>query len=551
MNKLVAAFILLAYLAAPAMSWAGAKGKITPLSRIDIGDAYSTKVLGLFIGIQNYRDPFWHDLKYPRKDVSDMVAYFTENEAIKLDYKMVLNQDSQTTRDYILNHALDTFDLKNASPEDMVIVYISSHGTLVNELFDVIQEGKPTKSYRKVPYILTSDSRENKITDSAIALRKVTDWFEGLRSRRKVLILDMCHSGRGGKSQLSPDQAALLGSAKGISYVPFEDSQAAIILTACPIGGTSFEDNALQNSVYTHFLLKGMRQGDLNGDGAVTISEAHNYAIDRTRQYTWEHKHYKQVPTTYSKILGKDPLIVYGKPSMPAKPILFSYTQKNHGLELFVDGVHQGLLPKGIPVNPGKHTVALSFKGQTVYRETVRMTPGSDYELPEMTKPKAPQPKTLALLAEGGYRGYLRDEVPQDLLPATASGGFSLYHYNTFSKWIGLSGGFNYGENRDLQQLATQIGLKLTLAEDHLRFFVGPDLLIMFCSYADEQVGGQEVDRTMTLFCPGAEALFLYTFDNGMTLGAGLRAHYMPYTHDGNTHGVVANQGFLSLGYSF
>jgi hypothetical protein len=551
MNKLFAVLFMAILMVAPSATWAGAKGKITPLNRIDIGDAYSTKVLGLFIGIHNYRDPFWNDLKYPRKDVEDMVAYFTENEAIKLDFKMVLNQEAQTTRDHILNHVLDDFEIKNASPEDIVIVYISSHGTLVNELFDVIQDGKPSKAYQKVPYILTSDSLENKIADSAIALRKVTDWFERLRSKRKVLILDMCHSGRGGKSQLSPDQAALLGSAKGISYVPFEDSQASIILTACPMGGTSFEDDDLQNSVYTHFLLEGMRHGDLNGDGAVTISEAHNYSIDRTRQYTWDRKHYKQVPTTYSKILGKDPLIVYGAPSEPATPILFSYAQKNQGLELYLDGIHQGMLPKGIPVRPGEHTVELAYQGHTIYSETVMMAPGSDYQLPEMSKPKAAKPRTLTLMAEGGYRGYLRDEVPDALLPGTATGGFSIYHYNTFSKWIGLSGGFNYGENSDLQQLATQIGLKLTFAKKGLRLFLGPDLLIMFFNYASDRIDGQDVDQTMTLFSPGAEALLMYTFDTGITLAAGARAHYLPYTHNGNTHEVTANQGFLSLGYSF
>lgn len=551
MNRWGVGLLLAIFLLAPEPGWAGPKGKITRLNRIDIGDAYSAKVLGLFIGIQHYRDPFWHDLRYPRKDVADMVAYFTENDAIKLDFQLILDQEANTTRDYILNRALEEFEVKNASSDDIVIVYISSHGTLVSELFDVIQDGKPTKAYRKVPYILTSDSRENKIDDSAIALRKVTDWFERLRSKRKVLILDMCHSGRGGKSQLSPDQAALLGSTKGISYVPFEESQAAIILTACPIGGTSFEDDALQNSVYTHFLLEGMRQGDLNGDGAVTISEAHNYSIDRTRQYTWERKQYKQIPTTYSRILGKDPLIVYGAPSEPATPILFSYTQKNHGLELIVDGLHQGLLPKGVPVSPGKHTIALAFQGHPIYSETIQMTPGSDYELPEMVKPKPPKPKTLTLMAEGGYRGYLRDDVPDALLPGTATGGFSIFHYNTFSDWIGLSGGFSYGENNDLQQLATQIGLKLTFAKKDFRFFFGPDLLIMFLNYASDRIDGQDVDQTMTLFSPGAEAMLMYTFNRGITLAAGARAHYLPYTHNGNTRKVTANQGFLALGYSF
>jgi hypothetical protein len=154
-------------------------------------------------------------------------------------------------------------------------------------------------------------------------------------------------------------------------------------------------------------------------------------------------------------------------------------------------------------------------------------------------------------MGEGGYRGYLRDDVPDALLPETVSGGFSIYHYNTFSKWIGLSGGFNYGANSDLQQLATQIGLKLTLSKDNLRFFLGPDLLIMFFNYASDRIDGQDVDQTMTLFSPGAETLLIYTFDSGLSLAAGVRAHYLPYTHNGSTHSVVANQGFVALGFSF
>jgi hypothetical protein len=531
--------------------WAGPKGKITRLKRIDIGDAYSTKVLGLFVGIRDYRDPYWHDLKYPHKDVDDMVAFFTENEAIRLDYKMVLKQNSQTTRDYLLNNAFKAFEVKNASAEDIVIIYISSHGTLTNELFNEIRDGKPSAEYRKVPYILTSDSSEENIAASAIALRDLTAWFEGLRSRRKVLILDMCHSGRGGKSQLSIDQAALLESAKGISYEPFEDSEASIILTACPIGGTSYEDDDLRNSVYTHYLLEGMRRGDLNADGAVTISEAHNYSIDKTRQYTWKRKQYKQIPSTYSKILGKDPLIVYGRRSEPGRPTLFSYTQNNQGLELILDGIHQGMLPKGVPVSPGRHTITLAYQGNKIYSESVQMTPGSDYQLPDLSSAKKPKPKTLTLLIEGGYRNFLRGDVPEPLLPGVGTIGASIYHYATFSKWIGLSGGFNYGQNSDLRQLATQIGLKFTLAKNDLRFFFGPDLLILFLNYADDRIGDSRVDERMTLFGPGIEGLCMYTFDSGITLGAGMRAYYLPYSHNGNTHDVVANQGFAALGYSF
>jgi hypothetical protein len=209
------------------------------------------------------------------------------------------------------------------------------------------------------------------------------------------------------------------------------------------------------------------------------------------------------------------------------------------------------MLPKGVPVSPGRHTIWLAYQGRKVYSESVQMNPGSDYKLPELAGVKKPKQKTLTLFLEGGYRNFLRGDVPEKLLPGVETMGASIYHYATFSKWIGLSGGFNYGQNSDLMQLAGQIGLKFTVAKHNLRFFIGPDLLILFLNYTDDRLDNLQVDQKMTLFGPGGEILCIYSFDNGITLGAGIRAHYFPFSHNGTTHDVVGNQAFAALGYSF
>lgn len=549
--KVVVVIVLIISVISVGKLWAYSKGKITILKRIDVNDAYTPKVLGLFIGIQEYKDPFWHDLKYPKKDVQDMVDFFTNNPTIELDYKMVLTRPEDTTRDTIFNNRLDEFKMKNSSEKDIVIVYISSHGTLTKELVTIIEDGELRKEPRKVPYILTSDSHEGKVTDSALALGKIIEWFEKLKSRQKVLILDMCHSGDSGKSQLSPDQAAMINSAKGISFTPFEDSRASIILSACPIGGTSFEDKTLENSVYTHFLLEGMNLGDLNGDGAVSISEAHNYSIDKTRQYTWEHKKYKQVPTSYSTILGKDPIFVSGNPVQEGMPTLFSYSSANQEVEIYLDDLYQGMLPKGISVDPGQHKIVCKRDGRKIYSEKINITFGHDYMLPYFEPPGIDKKNSSYFILEGAYRNFYRDQVEKKLTPSIFTGGFSLYHYGFITKWLGLSGGFDYGRNKDLEQYSGRLGIKATSSWGNTSLSIGPDFMFMFFRYASDTLAGKKLDKEMTFFCPGAEVLLAYKFKPGLIIALGARAHYVPYSLDAATNNIVSQQGFAAVGYSF
>ncbi len=56
-----------------------------------------------------------------------------------------------------------------------------------------------------------------------------------------------------------------------------------MVFAACDWGETAREDEGLKNDIYTHFLIEGLNgSADRNIDGAVTATEAHDYARRRT-----------------------------------------------------------------------------------------------------------------------------------------------------------------------------------------------------------------------------------------------------------------------------
>ena len=363
----------------------------------------------------------------------------------------------------------------------------------------------------------------------------------------------MCHSGRFGKSQISRGDLDELSTAKGVQYKEIEDSKASIILAACPMGGISYEDDTLQNSVYTHFLLEGMQYGDLNLDGAVSISEAHNFAIDKTIQFTWNKKEYKQIPTAYSKVLGKDPILVSGSVKSTGNSTLFSFASGNQGVKVFLDENYQGMLPKGVPVETGKHKVECKVDGEVVYSETIEVYPGYDYMLPDLTLHAMKRSRTIFLF-ETAYQTYSRDHVAKGLLPEGALIGVSLYQYQPKKKWFALSCGVDAGQEAHLSQVSARAGVKYTRAFGQARMFLGPDLVLSSFNYdrgdfskASDPIA---VDDQMNFLSPGLEWMWVISVEKA-TVMLGARTCYLHYEFDSEKKGVFSCHGVFSVGYTF
>ena len=124
-----------------------------------------------------------------------------------------------------------------------------------------------------------------------------------LNSYKKVIIiLDCCHGGAAGiRGEISKTLSETSGS--GI-----------FILSATTGSNLAKEVQELENGIFTHFILEGLRKGDadLGGDGLIDIIELFEYASQRCNN------DYSQVATIKSKfeeriVIGKNPLKIKEK----------------------------------------------------------------------------------------------------------------------------------------------------------------------------------------------------------------------------------------------
>jgi len=114
---------------------------------------------------------------------------------------------------------------------------------------------------------------------TAVAANFIHDSMEQSRSRRQIIILDSCFSGAFPRGMVARDDgkvdiAAQLGG------------EGRAILTATGSTQYAFEEDNQELSIYTRFLIQGIRTGDadLDENGIITIGKLHQYAKQKVRE---------------------------------------------------------------------------------------------------------------------------------------------------------------------------------------------------------------------------------------------------------------------------
>src|SRR6266403_3595778 len=173
-------------------------------------------------------------------------------------------------------------------------------------------------------------------------------------------------------------------------------SEAVVMVSAAAFGEAAREDETLGHDVYTYFLLEALGSGDRDGDGAVTISEAHDYARERTWQFT----HGQQRPAAESTILGVDPIVLRGRRQREGLPVIYSYERSSEGVAVRLSGNPKGVLPGGFAVPPGEQRLELldSGTGGLLYSGTIQLKAGDRVELSRLIPPA----RKLEAELEGG-----------------------------------------------------------------------------------------------------------------------------------------------------
>jgi hypothetical protein len=492
------------------------------------------KRYALVIGINSFEDPTWHNLRFATNDAHKVAQAFEEFDQVKL-----LTQAGQLTRENILKE-LDYMIGQAQLEKDTILVYISSHGTLGYSLAGRLER-----------YVVLEDTQSNSIPKSALSVRELLSRLEGARSRRRAAIFAFCHSGEG-KSRLGKKIQEQVRSTKASYLVdPLDEvSEATIVLSASAWGETAREDAKLEHDVYTYFMLEGINKGDRNKDGAVSLTETHDYARQRTYYYT----NGSQRPGANSKVVGIDPIILRGFRSRPGLPEIKADHPSISGFDIWVDGQKKGTSPTTIAVEPGTRLVQIKDADQKepLIESLVELTRDQIVEAWDLLPP---QPEIIFGAGVGAMRMFSSNDAFPGLLANL--GLFSrLTNWPSGGYWLELSFDGAYGESRFVNdRLKTQTSIfrlggsfGWQWQTGNFRLWLGPSLGVFWVNRSFPEI---DLDSELSMGPWGGLMLGVdyIGFSLGQ-LGLNLRGAYLPVKQDDivDHHGII--EALLVFRYS-
>jgi Caspase domain len=211
--------------------------------------AFVRNKFALVIGIGSFQDPEIPSLRFAAKDARDFAALLTDPRFghFSPDHVTLLT-DSDATRAGILDALQDIF--VKANEEDLVLLYVSSHGSPRRE----------AGGLGGVGYLVTYDTSRAKLWLDAIDYEGFSRQVSLIRARRKVIFLDTCYSGlaAAGAKALTVEAAGVNAETAGL----FVSGEGTYVITSSQGDQRSFESETLHNSYFTHFLMRALRRTD-------------------------------------------------------------------------------------------------------------------------------------------------------------------------------------------------------------------------------------------------------------------------------------------------
>ncbi len=249
---------------------------------------------GLVVGVGKFKVGKINPLQYSVRDAGSFYNFLVDpNKAAFPKQNVYFLVDQNATRANIAMY-LDGIK-KVAGPDDLVVIYMSSHGT------------PPDKNggVNIVTYDTEVQPRE-RVWQTSVTEIMLKDFVENLRAKRLVMILDTCYSNgayravpgflpAGGKSLGVGDEdegygvsktygKRLLGSkdivledeprpkASSAKSLDSQDGYGKVLISASSAGEKSWESDTLHNSVFTYYFVDGL------GRSQGSVKDAFNYA---------------------------------------------------------------------------------------------------------------------------------------------------------------------------------------------------------------------------------------------------------------------------------
>jgi uncharacterized caspase-like protein len=228
----------------------------------------------VIIGISQYDDPDIKGLEFADRDARSVYEFLRSPLAglggFKAEnMKLLLNKDATYT-----NMKVALFDfLKQAAPEDVVIVYFAGHGS-------------PDPQRRSNLYLLPSDAQAGSMGGTAFRMDDMNRALSEVTAAHKILITDACHSGgvtvaaRSGPADNAINEAFLsrMTASNGVTAILTASDTVQQSLEGSQWRDSTYEGPDEGHGVFTYYLLKGLKgAADANGDHIVDLYEMMHY----------------------------------------------------------------------------------------------------------------------------------------------------------------------------------------------------------------------------------------------------------------------------------
>ncbi len=250
------------------------------------------------ISVSNYQDSRFN-LKYAVEDGHDMAKMFADSGFI---VDTLFNQNA--TRENIL--AIKQ-KLMQTKVDDEVILYVSGHG-LLDKNYDF--------------YFATYDMNFKNPAERGILYDDLEGLLDGIPARKKLLLMDACHSGEVDKDDIRISDSLLAdneaqgdlkvykkgtdlegeeGSGLGLQnsfelmqelFANLSRGSGAVVISAASGVGYALESAEWNNGVFTYCILNGLKNedgkipADSNKDGQVSVSELKDYVSAEVERLT-------------------------------------------------------------------------------------------------------------------------------------------------------------------------------------------------------------------------------------------------------------------------
>ena len=220
--------------------------------------------IALLIGVSEY-DPGLNPLPGAVKDVDAVKQVLLRPDIggfVESDVTVLKNPIRQEMEDEIEKLFV------SRQKDDLLLLFFSGHGI---------------KDDTGKLYLATRHTRKTSqgelIRSSAVAASFVHENMERSRSKRQVVILDSCFSGAFAEGLSAKDDGS-------VNIREQLGGEGRAVLTSSSSTQYSFEQEGLDLSIYTHYLIEGITTGeaDIDGDGVVSIDELHEYATRKVRE---------------------------------------------------------------------------------------------------------------------------------------------------------------------------------------------------------------------------------------------------------------------------